>query len=273
MLAEWPQDTKRIYLDTEYGKVHILTCGNPENPPLVMIHAAAMGAHSWAENLAPIMDNYRIYSIDNIGEGGRSVLNNDEIYLNSGGEIAGLYAGIMDMLNIESAPVFGASNGGYIAQVLAYHYPDKVESLSLFGPMGITQLTGGSFFMLSVSTMYPFQFIRDAVTKWAIGEDAYVIDKYGEWFNAMMKGTIPSVARPIPMSTEQKSSMDLPVLLFLGTKDAIVGDSETARKTAEDYPNIRIITLESGHLIAVEHAEKVNKEITAFLETQHQHIN
>ena len=61
--------------------------------------------------------------------------------------------------------------------------------------------------------------------------------------------------------------MDLPVLLFLGTKDAIVGDAKIAKKTAEKYPNIQIEILESGHLIAVEHAVYVNRKMAEFLST------
>ncbi len=59
--------------------------------------------------------------------------------------------------------------------------------------------------------------------------------------------------------------MDLPVLLFLGTKDKIVGDADFAEKTAGDFPNIQIEVLESGHLIAVEHAGYVNQIVNEFL--------
>jgi pimeloyl-ACP methyl ester carboxylesterase len=119
--------------------------------------------------------------------------------------------------------------------------------------------------MLGVASMYPLQSVRNFVTKWAIGEDEYVNQKYGPWFNQMMKATIPSVSQPVPMTKEQKQKMDVPVLLFLGTKDAIVGDAETAKELAQDYPNIQIEVLESGHLISVEKAEYVNKKIKQFL--------
>jgi pimeloyl-ACP methyl ester carboxylesterase len=82
-----------------------------------------------------------------------------------------------------------------------------------------------------------------------------------------MQGTIPSVAKPVPMTVEQKKKMNLPILLFLGTKDQIVGDSAIAKKTAEEFPNIKIIILESGHLIAVEHFKVVNEEIKSFFKS------
>ena len=261
----WPAETKDLYIDTEYGVVHVLVCGSPDNPPLLMFHAASMGAHSWAENAGPLLTKYCIYSIDNIGEGNKSELKNAMKYPQNGQEIAALYIYLMDELGIDKAPLLGASNGGFIAQNIAYYYPSRVEKLALFCPMGITPLSGASFFMLSVASMYPFQFIRNWVGNWALGTDAYVHQKYGKWFNCIMKGTIPSVAQPVPLSTEQKQQMALPVLLFLGTRDALVGDAEIARNTASDYPNIQIEILESGHMIAIEHAETVNRELAAFL--------
>ncbi len=266
--AYWPEGTKDIYLQTKYGEVHVLSCGSPENPPLVMLHAASMGAHSWAENLEPLINDFCIYAFDNIGEGNKSQLSDALVFPQTGEEIADLYAGLLDSLQIKRSPVLGASNGGYIAQVLAYYYPEKVESLSLFGPMGLTQLSNGSIFMMSIGSMYPFRFVRKAVTHWAIGNDEYCNQKYGDWFDCIIKGTIPSLAKPVPMTTEQKKTMTMPVLLFLGTEDPIVGDAETARNKALDYPNIQIEVLESGHLVAVEHWEFINNKIVSFLNRQ-----
>lgn len=264
-VAEWPEGTEDIYVDTEYGKVHVLACGSEDKPPLVMIHAASMGAFSWYENLEPLLENYRIYSIDNIGEGNKSRLNDVLKFPKTEKEIADHFASIMDGLGVKRSPLFGASNGGFVAMCYTNHYPERVASLALFGPMGLTQLSGKSFMMLSIPTMYPLQSIRDRVIRWALGEDEYVIGKYGEWFNCMMKATIPSVGKPVPMTPAQKSAMDLPVLLFLGTKDQIVGDVDVAKSQAQSYPNIRIEVLESGHMIAIEHADYVNSVVKEFL--------
>ncbi len=264
-VESWPAGTKDIFLDTEYGKVHVLSCGSENNPPLIMIHAASMGAHSWLENLEPLLDRYHIYSFDNIGEGNKSELDDVTVFPKNGKELADLYATMANELGIESCPVFGASNGGFIAQNYAYYYPEKVEKLALFGPMGLTQLSGKSIFMLGAATMYPLDYIRNSVTQWALGDSQQVLENYGDWFNCILRGTIPSLPAPVPMTTDQKQKMNLPVLLFLGTKDAIVGNAELAKKTALDYPDIQIEILNSGHLIAVEQAESVNQKVAEFL--------
>ena len=265
LLTPWPAETKSRFVSTPYGRVHYLEYGDPSDPPLVMFHAASLGAHSWAENLEPLLDHFHIYAIDNIGEGNRSELRDALEFPSNPREVADFYSDLLEQLNIDSAVVFGASNGGFIAQSMAFYHSDKVSKLALFGPMGLTQLTSGSIAMMMASTIYPFQFMRDAVAKWALGTSPVCHEKYGSWFNQIMKGTIPSIAHPVPMTTEQKEQMNMPILLFLGTQDRIVGDAEKAKTMAEMYPNIQVEVLNSGHLIAVEHANKVNKTISDFL--------
>jgi len=265
-LNAWPPNTEDIFIDTKYGKIHILACGAPEDPPIVMIHAASMGAHSWAENLEPLIGEYRIYAIDNIGSGNKSQLNSATVYPTTPQKLAQLYASITEQLDIDRSHVFGASNGGFIAMNYAFFYPEKVISLALFGPMGLTPLSGKSIMMLSIASMYPAQFVRNKVTRWALGDDPYVIGAYGDWFNGIMKSTIPSLAHPIPMTKQQKSAMTLPILLFLGTEDPIVGSAHEAAALAADFPNIEIEILNSSHLIAVQKADDVNKKIKSFLQ-------
>lgn len=261
----WPDSTEQIFIETDYGKVHILCVGNKDHPPLLMFHAASMGAHSWAENLQPLLADYRIYAIDNIGEGNRSELKDALVFPNSSKQLADLYADVANKLGVERSPVFGASNGGYIAQVYAYHYPEKVESIALFGPMGLTPLSNKSIFMLGAASMFPLDKVREKVVYWSFGDNDYCHGKYGDWFDIILRGTIPSIAKPIPMTVEQKRSMQMPILLFLGTSDPIVGDAEIATAAAEYYPNVEIYNLNSGHLIAVEQREFVNQKVIEFL--------
>jgi pimeloyl-ACP methyl ester carboxylesterase len=146
----------------------------------------------------------------------------------------------------------------------ALYHPDKVESLALFGPMGLTELSGKSIMMLSIGSMYPMQFVRNWVTGWAIGDDAYVNEAYGEWFDAILY-TMPSVMQPVPLTKDEKQKIEIPVILFLGTNDPIVGDAAYAAELAGDFPDIHIQTFSSGHIIAFEKADTINASLTQFL--------
>ena len=75
----------------------------------------------------------------------------------------------------------------------------------------------------------------------------------------------PRVARPVALEPEEFRRIELPVLLLLGTRDPLVGDAAKAARRASDLPDLRVETLESSHLVAVERADEVNALMVAFL--------
>lgn len=50
-------------------------------------------------------------------------------------------------------------------------------------------------------------------------------------------------------------------MFYLGTIDALVGDAEFAGEQAEAFPNVEIVVMPSGLLVAVEKKDTVNAEI------------
>lgn len=264
-VKEWPVDVEDIWINTEYGKVHVLASGDTLSKPILLLHAVSMGAHSWAENLEALND-FRIYAIDNIGEGNKSELNDALVFPQNGKELADLYSVIADSLGVSHSPVVAASNGGFIALNYSYYFPDRVDKLVLLGSLGFTKLSSTSMMMMELPKMYPFPFVRDYVTKWVIGDNEYVNTKYGDWVDCVLESTIPSISTPELLTNKQKENFDTEVLLFLGTKDALVGDVDIAKEIAQDYPNIQIEVLESSHLIGAEKSNEVNIEIKKFLE-------
>jgi hypothetical protein len=54
--------------------------------------------------------------------------------------------------------------------------------------------------------------------------------------------------------------------LLLGDHDNLVGKAERAADRAASFPDLRVETLSSGHLIGVERAEESNRLLAAFLQ-------
>ena len=135
-MVEWPVPYEDIYIDTQFGKVHIISSGPKEAPPMLLLHASAVSSWSWKSNVGGLNQHFRTYAVDLIGDAGKSEFYNLDHIMKTGEDQADLYNEIMDKLGIKKAAVVGASEGGFIATNLALHYPDKVEKLALLGPMG-----------------------------------------------------------------------------------------------------------------------------------------
>jgi pimeloyl-ACP methyl ester carboxylesterase len=73
-LSLWTIPFTEKYIDTSYGKTHLIICGNNNGKPLVLLHAASCGATIWYKNAEALGKEYCIYSIDLITESSKSIL-------------------------------------------------------------------------------------------------------------------------------------------------------------------------------------------------------
>ena len=263
-MLQWPSAYEDIYVDTSYGKVHVIVSGPEDAPPVLLLNAAAMSAWSWLYNIEVLNPQYRTYAIDTIGEVGKSELSNPNRYPANGKEYADLYVEIAEAVGVEKSYVVGASFGGFIATNYALYYPEKVEKLALLGPMGITPETMKTAIRIMGTQFFPLGPIQKSTARWALGDDPYVQDQAGEWFQIVLTKTAPKEARPVTFTSEQLESMQIPVLLVIGTRDALTGDPEAVKELANHTPGIQIEVLDSGHLIGAEQKERVNELVQAF---------
>jgi pimeloyl-ACP methyl ester carboxylesterase len=263
-MEKWPVPYEDIFIDTEYGKVHVIVSGPKEAPPVILLHASGVGGWSWLHNARGLTEHFRIYAIDTLGDAGKSELYNRDHYPQDGLAQAELCSQITEKLGIKEAFVIGASEGGFTGSNYALYSPKRVKKLVLLGPMGYSGTTESVFRIIFIQ-FFPLKSVQNNTIPWAFGDDPKVLESVNEWFKLMMTGTFPQKARPVTFTAEQRQRLRIPILMILGKNDNLVGDPEKTKKLVRDIPNVRIETLETGHLIGVEQPEKVNSLIIEFL--------
>lgn len=96
-----------------------------EGTPVLALHGLASSAH-WYDIVAPLLrDRFRIVAPDQRGHG-QTTQANDGYDWHS---VASDAVGLLDVLGIEEAIVFGHSWGGNVAVGTAAHYPERVNAL------------------------------------------------------------------------------------------------------------------------------------------------
>lgn len=140
-MTEWPVTYEDVFVDTQYGKIHVIVSGPENAPPMFLLHASGVSGWSWKFNVEDLSQDYRTYIIDTLGDVGKSEYASLDNIMRTGEDQANLYAEIADKLGIEKAVVVGASDGGAIASHYAIHYPERVEKLALLGSMGYAGAT------------------------------------------------------------------------------------------------------------------------------------
>jgi pimeloyl-ACP methyl ester carboxylesterase len=125
-LADWPLHYKSIFLDTSYSKVHVIVSDPEDAPPILLYHVSELAAWSWLPNIAVISKQYRTYAVDHIGEAGKSVLKDTDVFPKDGKALSDFYIEISNKLGVQSAVIIGESNGGCIALNYALYTPKRV---------------------------------------------------------------------------------------------------------------------------------------------------
>jgi len=215
-LADWTVAYEELDVETSYGTVHVVASGPQDAKPVLLFHASELSATSWEANIEAFA-GYRTYAVDHIGEVNKSRLADVDVYPKNRDEIVALYAEIGDALGVDRSIVVGASNGGFIAMSYAIAYPNRVSELILCGPMGLTSPPLQMGLRLVAAQFIHLSWVEQGTLRWVLGTSPSVLDPYGEWFVAMMRGSFPRVIPPIGIPTDELATIEVPVLLFLGT--------------------------------------------------------
>jgi pimeloyl-ACP methyl ester carboxylesterase len=121
-------------VSTRIGTTHVLVGGPVDAPPLVMLHGAmASSAHALVE-LAPLLEHFRVYAVDVVGQ---SVKSADVRPAVNNNEYGTWLVDVMDALSLPRAFVVGVSWGGFVSIRLAATAPERIEKLVLLVPAGM----------------------------------------------------------------------------------------------------------------------------------------
>jgi pimeloyl-ACP methyl ester carboxylesterase len=193
-----------------------------EGDPVLCIHGFASTAHinwtypGWVETLTKA--GRRVIALDNRGHGGSAKLYDPAQYHTT--LMAEDACALLDHLGIEQTVVLGYSMGSRITAFLAQRHPDRV-SAAIMGGLGIKLVDGVGL---------P-ESIAEALEAETLEE---VTDPQGRMFRAFAMQT-RSDRRALAacirgsrnlMSAEDAATIRCPVLIAVGTRDAIAGEPE-----------------------------------------------
>lgn len=123
----------------ETGDATIMYETHGSGPPLLLLAATAFHGGVWRLfDLPDLAKTFRVIAFDQRGTGESTTRSQDFTTRT----LAHDALAMLDTLAIERAHLFGHSNGGRVAQYLAIHHPDRVESLILASAGGTHKTRG-----------------------------------------------------------------------------------------------------------------------------------
>ena len=129
-----PTPAESRYVDTPHGRTHVLVAGPEGAPPLVCLHGAlASSAHVLPE-LGPLVERYRVYAVDVLGQ---SVMSADVRLALDDNSYGDWVAAVCAGLGLDRVTLFGVSWGGFVAMRAVRVAPELVSALVLLVPAGV----------------------------------------------------------------------------------------------------------------------------------------
>lgn len=228
-------------------------------PPILLIHGFASSAHvnwvypGWVEALTGA--GRRVIALDNRGHGASQKLYEAAAYHTD--RMAEDAVRLLDHLGVERADVMGYSMGARITAFLTRRFPERVRA-AVLGGLGVHLIDGVGL---------P-ETVADALEATSIGE---VKDPQGRMFRAFADQT-RSDRRALAacirgsrnlMTAAEAASIARPVLVAVGSRDAIAGPPEPL---AAIIPGARALVIpDRDHMPAV--GDKTFKaSVLAFLD-------
>ncbi len=107
-------------------EIHYLEWGNPDNPPLIMLHGIGRIAHTFSHIAPHFAAEYRVMAVDMRGHGD-SGWSPDGAYLVR--DYVSDIEAMAEEMDLRDIVIWGNSTGGRVAQMFAGLHPDRVAAV------------------------------------------------------------------------------------------------------------------------------------------------
>lgn len=248
---------------------HYYEGGSSNQTTLVLLHDFGDNKHSFVTSIRQLTQQYRVILPDLQGHG------DNEQRLGRDYSIAG-QAQFLDQLlrklNANRVFIGGHSMGGHIALSFAAGYPEKSRGLILLNSKGL-QLENESLYQaypndvdaLFFETLFTQNFVTPpSFPKPILQYRANQLNPKIPFFNALIKQM--ESGNDVKMN-EQVALINAPTLILWGMQDPILPPSY-AQLFTQNLANSTLVKIENvGHSPQFEAPDKVQSEITLFLES------
>ncbi|MFP3726519.1 alpha/beta hydrolase [Priestia filamentosa] len=263
-------DVEQVYVDTSYGKTHLLVAGPLDGKPLIIFQGGNCINPMTLSWFLPLIDKYRVYAPDTIGHPGYSDENRMSAKDNS---FAQWIEELMNYFNIESSAFIGPSYGAGIILRLATFLPRKIDCSILVSPSGISL---GSKTKMIKNILLPLILFNVTSSKKYLNKITGIMsDNSMKKIDKKIIGDVFKYVRleqEMPKLTEKKelATYNSPTLIIAGKKDIFFPENRLNKTAKEIIPNLTgFKTYNMGHFPSEEHLIKINNKIIEFLKVNY----
>ena len=273
-----PQDK---FVNANGMRFHYLEWGNPDNPPMLLLHGFAQTCHSWDFVALGFSDNYRVIVLDQRGHGDSDWASDGDYSPETQQEDI---SGVVNELGLDNFVLMGLSMGGRNSFTYAANNSGKVKALVVVdaAPQNMQQGTQNiRSFVQQDDELDSVDAFVERVLQYNPRRDPQQVRgsilhnlkelPNGKW-TWKYDRALRSPGRRLGSDAETEKrlwgyieSLQCPTLLVRGGASDIVA-MDTADRMNQAIPNSRIATIEgAGHLVMGDSPSGFQSAVTDFL--------
>lgn len=230
--ASMPDPAESIDIRTDFGIVRVYRFeGTGDATPMMLLPGTTSSTPVWADNMPSLLRIGDVYTLDLLGEPGRSVQASP---ISGPEDEAAWLAQTIAALPEESVNLVGLSLGGWTAVNLAIHHPQLVRTLTLIDPVNTFDNIPLELNLRAIPASVPLlpRAGRDALNSYMAGgapvEDVPVADM----IEAGMQHYSMKKPQPTRIAEKQLSDLPMPVLAIIAG-NSVIHDPAVAAATAK----------------------------------------
>lgn len=259
-----------IYVDTRFGKTHLLKTGNPNGKPILLFHGGNSTTPYYLRDFLCLRNEYLIYAPDTMGHPGKSA----QTVLSARNLEYGEWASdVIDGLGFEQMICMGGSYGGGVLVKLMCFAPQKIAKAILLVPSGICNASTASImFNMGIPMILYIITQKEKWLKKAILPMAITENEIDESTFEMVKCSFDNVCVKAGMPSNVKvadiKNYIAPTLLIAGEKDVLFPGEKVIARAKTVITNLQTYLMKgSGHMcvLSSEKYKNILKMIADFL--------
>jgi len=241
-LTSWPVPHDEVRVPTYEGETFVLVSGPESAPALVLLHGSGSNSAEWAHRIPSLVERFRVYAVDIIGEPGLSAQTRPPL---DSYRYARWLDAVLDHFGVARAAFLASSFGGWLALDFAIRRPERVAALALRCPVGLGPMKKGFVVKAVLLGLLGEKGRRKAVAG-AVGapESSPIVEQ-----QLLVGAHYRYRSGPFPVFGDAAlAGLGMPVYAVAGADDALV-DSATTKRRLEAAGAVVDLVPGTGHYL------------------------
>lgn len=225
-------------IDTSFGNTHLIVTGNPNNPPLLLVHGSNGCAPIALEVYPNLSQKYQVFAIDVLAQPNKSAETRLSMKDNSYGK---WIQEVLQFLQLKEVTLLGFSLGGLIILKTLLHQEQNIKEVFLTAPAYV--VNGNPLkalfslfipmkrYMRTQNLAYLEQFLNVTFSE----KDPFALEFLSKvLINFKMDFT------PVPViKTKEAQQIQTPITLIAAGKDVLFPGKKMLKRARKIFPSLR----------------------------------